>query len=210
MFDKELENKYIFNTRVLAAKEYLKKWHPDNYDKFIKQLSEYHLAVLGSISKDVITKTGLDTYEQIVELINQYASDKILKNNSKEDKKKKGLVLIKNWNPDNYHDLLDYIDDDELIKLSEVNKDIISTYGLNTVMDIKTCIKKNETSKISNFNVDFYNGNYNEFLYNTFISFRKIHDNKIDTDINVKDFDYEFFGGLMENLIKTYIKYHKK
>lgn len=210
MFDKELENKYVFNTRMLKGKELLKKWHPDKFEQFSVDLGEYNLAVLGSITSDVIDRTGLDTIEQIVELINKYSTKKIIKEETEEQLKYKGLVMLKRWNPDNYQDLLLELSDGDLIKLAKVDKSIISAYGLNTPLDIKTCIKKGEASKFNNLNVDFYNGNYNEFLYNTFISFRKIHDNQIDSDIDLNNFDFEFFGKLMEDLVKTYIIYHKK
>lgn len=209
MFDKELENKYIFETRVNKAKELLKSWHPDKFDKLIKMISVYHLAVLGSINDDVITKTGLDTYKQIVDLINQYTSKKILKKKDNEALKNKALFLLKKWNPDNYTDLLLELSDNDLIKLAQVEEDIIGYYGLNTIMDIKSCIKKSE-NKNSNINIDFYNGNYNEFLYNTFISYRRMKDNKIDTEITVDNFNFEFFDKLMENLVDTYMIYHNK
>lgn len=210
MFDKELENNYILNTRMLKGKDIIEKWFPTKYEKINNLLGDYNLAVLGSISDDVVSKTGLDTLEQLVELINHYSSKKILRKVDNTKLKNQALVLLKKWNPDNYHDLLSQLTDSDLIKLADVDDNVISCYGLNTIIDIKTCIKMNETKNISNISVDFYNGNYNEFLYNTFLSYRRIKKNTIDTDIELNNFDFEFFDFLMNNMIETYLTYHNK
>lgn len=206
MFDKDLENKYVFDTRLLKGKQVLEKWHPTKYQKIMHYLGDYHVAILGSIDMDVITKDGLDTLTQIISLINKYTEKKIQPKVSNKERKERGITLIKKWNPDNYDELVVQLTDDELILLSQVSSDIISQYGLNTIMDIKLCIKLNETKKSGgSIKVDVYNGNLNEFLYNTFISHRKICSNTIDTGIDVNNFNYELFGELMNNCINTYL-----
>lgn len=210
MFDKEFENTYVFNTRILKGKAIIEKWYtdPTRIAKFEQLLGDYNMAVLGSISDDVLSKCGLDTPAQVIELINKYSTKPIVFKPSDKQLKNKAITLLKKWNPDNYDDFVEQLSDADLITLASVDTDIISRYGLNTIMDIKTCIKVSESGK--NGVVDFYNGNYNEFLYNTFISHRKIRDNKIDTDISVDNFDSVFFGELMENSVSIYLKYHNK
>jgi len=195
---------------MLKGKELIQRWHPDKAEKYIKTIGEYNLAVLGSIKDDVVEKCGLDTPAQIAELINKYSSHKIEPKKDPAKQKVKSINLLKKWNPDNHEEIISELTDEELIKLSEVDDNLISAYGLNTVMDIKTCLKMNESGKTNGIKVDIYNGNYNEFLYNTFTSHRKIRDGKIDSEINVSNFDYEFFGELVENAIKIYMKYHNK
>ncbi len=211
MFDKEFENSYILNTRIAKGKAIIEKWHPTSAHKFYKILDSYHLAVLGSIADDVINKCGMDTPAQVVEIINKYSTKKIEFKKSNKALKTKAITLLKKWNPDNYDDISNALTDDELILLANVDSNIISAYGLNTIMDVKLCIKMNESSKSGIGNVvEFYNGNYNEFLYNTFISHRKIISNTIDSDITIESFDYEFFGKLMNNMVDVYMAYHKK
>jgi hypothetical protein len=210
MFEEELKNKYILENRMLKGKEIVNTWFPNNQEKINKLLGTYNLAILGSITDDVVSSCGLDTLEQLVELINKYSSKKIIKKTDIEKTKHKALILLKKWNPDNYDGFLHELTDQDLFKLGNCPDNIISAYGLNTLNDIKTCILLSENKSDNNMSIDFYNGNYNEFLFNTFISYRKIKQNEIDTDINVQDFDFEFFNKLMDNAIETYLLHIKK
>lgn len=210
MFDKEFENPYTYESRIKNGIEILKKWHPEKYKSISKGLGKYNTAVLGSIDEKIINSSGLDTKEQIVNLINHYSSKKINLKQSPHTLKQKTIYRIKKWNPDNYEDILEKLSDKEIEKLSKVDDAIISTYGISSVEQIRICIKLNEKPKTHGQKISFYNGKMQEFLYNTFISYRKIKDQSIDTDIDAENFDYEFFEELIENSINIYLKYHYK
>jgi uncharacterized membrane-anchored protein len=210
IFDDELKNKYIFQERCEKGKELLEKWHPKIYKKIIERIEPYNLAVLGSISIDVINAEGLDTFEQIVKLINSYSSQPIVEKPTKNQLQTKSLYLIKKWNPDSYEDILNKLTDKELVSLATADKKIIEYYGLDSVESIRICIKLSEKSKNSNQKVEFFDGNTNEFLYNTFISYMRMKHNLVITEINIDNFDYYFFDDLLDKMTDLFINHSKK
>jgi hypothetical protein len=210
MFDDELKNKYIFEERCKIGQAILEKWHPKIYKKIIEKIEPYNLAILGSISQDVINADGLDTYEQIVKLINSYSSQKIEKKPTKKHLQDKGLFLIKKWNPDNYEEILKDLSEKDIIALATADKKYVDYYGLDNVESIRICIKLSEKPKNSNQKIEFFEGNTNEFLYNTFISYMRMKHNIINTEINADNFNYYFFDDLMDKMTDLYINHSKK
>jgi uncharacterized membrane-anchored protein len=209
-FDDELKNKYIFEERCKKGQVLLEKWHPKIYKKIIERIEPYNLAVLGSINPDVINSDGIDTFEQIVKLINSYSSQKIEKKPSKKQLQDKGLYLIKKWNPDNYEEILKELSEKEIMALATADKKHIDFYGLDSVDSIRICLKLSEKSKNSNQKIEFFEGNTNEFLYNTFISYMRMKHNIIISEINTDNFNYYFFDDLMDKMTDLFINHSKK
>jgi uncharacterized membrane-anchored protein len=210
MFDEELKNKYIFEERCKNGQALLEKWHPKLYKKIIERIEPYNLAVLGSINPDVINADGLDTFEQIVKLINSYSSQKIEKKPTKKQLQDKGLFLVKKWNPDTYEEMISKLSDKEIMSLATADKKIIDFYGLDSVESIRICLKLSEKPKNSNQKIEFFEGTTNEFLYNTFISYMRMKHNVIITEINADNFNYYFFDDLMDKMTDLFINHSKK
>lgn len=210
MFDEDLKNKYIFEDRCKKGQALLEKWHPNIYKKIIERIEPYNLAVLGSINPDVINADGLDTFEQIVNLINSYSTQKIEKKLTKKQLQDKGLFLIKKWNPDNYEDIIKELSDKEIMTLATADKKFVDFYGLDSVESIRICLKLSEKPKNSNQKIEFFEGTTNEFLYNTFISYMRMKHNIIITEIDADNFNYYFFDDLMDKMTDLFINHSKK
>jgi uncharacterized membrane-anchored protein len=210
LFDEELKNKYIFEERCKNGQALLEKWHPKIYKKIIERIEPYNLAVLGSINPDVIVAEGLDTFEQIVKLINSYSSQKIEKKPTKNQLQDKGLFLIKKWNPDNYEEILKELSEKEITALATVDKKLTDYYGLDSVESIRICLKLSEKPKNSNQKIEFFEGTTNEFLYNTFISYMRMKHNIIISEIDADNFNYYFFDDLMDKMTDLFINHSKK
>ena len=143
-------------------------------------------------------------------MINSYSSQPIFPKLSKTQLQNKGLFLIKKWNPDNYEDILTQLTDNELIALATAEKKHIDYYGLDSAESIRICIKLSETSKNKQQKIEFFDGNTNEFLYNTFISYMRMKHNIIITEIDVNNFNYYFFDDLMDKITDLFINHSKK